>query len=75
MVKKLDENVWKKINLENQKKIDNHITEIYGKIGDDEDENYFYSSADGSNVSGSEFRISEDEENIYININEAKRII
>ena len=35
MVKKLDENVWKKINLENQKKIDNHITEIYGKIGDD----------------------------------------
>ena len=57
------------------KKIDNHITEIYGKIGDDEDENYFYSSADGNNVSGSEFGISEDEENIYKNINEAKKII
>ena len=65
MLKKVDENVWKIINEEEQNKIKKHLEIIYGNQNDNSD--YFYSSADGSDISGSDFGINEDEPN-YTNI-------
>ena len=46
MIKKVNDNVWKKINLENQKKLNEHLNEIYGKNREINDNKYYFSSGD-----------------------------
>jgi len=71
MIKKIDESVWKKINSENQKLYEKRFKKKYNKIIE-EDINDYYSSADNSQISGSDFGIYEDEELICSNIKKNK---
>ena len=74
MIKRVDDKIWKKINKESKKKLNAHIEDIYGKNKIEEEE-YFHSSADESNMSNSDFGFSEDEEYIMLNIENEKKII
>ena len=67
MLKKIDPDVWKKINEEQQNFIDGYLKNIYGNNKDSND--YYYSSADNSSISGSDFGICEDENDILERIN------
>ena len=58
----------KKINEEVQEKINDHLDFIYGNDRDETYSNYYYSSADNSDYSGSEFGITEDEDLIMDSI-------
>ena len=60
MLKKVDDDVWKKINEEQQNKIKKHLETTYGNQTYN---SYYYSSADGSDISGSDFGIIDDEPN------------
>ena len=62
MLKKVNEKVWKEINYENQKKYNDNLDRIYGKERKNEVVDYYYSSADNSDISNSDFGLSEDEE-------------
>lgn len=68
MIKKVNDSVWKKINLENQKKLNEHLDEIYGKNRKIDDNKYYFSSADDSNYSDSNFGLSQDEDFILESI-------
>ena len=50
MIKKVNEIPWQKINIENQKILDNHLKYIYGDSLKNKEE-YYYSSADDSDRS------------------------
>ena len=71
LLKKLNDNDWKKLNEDYQKNYNKHIEEIYGKVNNN-DFDYEYSSADDSDISDSEFGLSEDEELINKNIKSSK---
>ena len=70
MIKKINENIWHKINFENQRNLNNHLNKIYGTLSNNE--NYYYSSADNSSYSSSNFGVSENEEDL-INIFNIKK--
>ena len=61
----------KKINSENQKLYEKRLIKKYNKIIE-EDINDYFSSADNSQISGSDFGIDEDEELICANIKKNK---
>ena len=67
LIKKVDEKIWKKLNLDYQKKLEKHIYIIYGK-NIDANSNYSYSFADDSSISDFDFGLSEDEDLINDNI-------
>ena len=73
LLKKLDDKIWKKLNRDFQDSLDKHLLEIYGneKVNNDE---YDYSSADDSEISESDFGISENEELINKNIKEKRKL-
>ena len=67
MIKKIDENAWKKINCENQELHEKRLLKKYNSIKN-EDINDYYSSADNSEITDSAFGVNEDEEAIISNI-------
>lgn len=71
LIKKIDEKIWKKLNLEYQKNLEKHMDFIYGK-NIDSISNYSNSSADDSSISNSDFGLSEDEDLINENIKNKK---
>ena len=73
LLKKLDDKIWKKLNRDFQDSLDKHLLEIYGneKVNNDE---YDYASADDSEISESDFGISENEELINKNIKEKRKL-
>ena len=68
MIKKINDNVWKKINEENQKSYEAKLISKYGKYVKNSDDIGFFSSADNSDISESSFGLIEDEELIIDNI-------
>ena len=64
MIKKTDDSVWQKINEENQKFMENRIINKYGKNLTIEDNEDYFSSADNSQISDSDFGLIEDDEKI-----------
>ena len=68
MIKKIHEEAWKKINIENQLKSENYISEV----NNSEEGDNFYSSADDSSISNSDFGIMEDESNFESLIKNSK---
>ena len=71
ILKKIDDNLWIKLNKEYQENLDKHIENIYGKNNNNYDD-YNFSSADNSQISNSDFGISEDENLILENIKKTK---
>ena len=74
MIKKTDDSVWQKINEENQKFMENRIINKYGKNLTIEDNEDYFSSADNSQISDSDFGLIEDDEKIIYNIKKNKFI-
>ena len=74
MIKKTDDSVWQKINEENQKLMENRIINKYGKNLTIEDNEDYFSSADNSQISDSDFGLIEDDEKIIDNIKKNKFI-
>ena len=72
MIKKTDDSVWQKINEENQKFMENRIINKYGKNLTIEDNEDYFSSADNSQISDSDFGLIEDDEKIVDNIKKNK---
>ena len=68
MIKKIDDSVWQKINEENQKFLENRIINKYGKHSQIENNDDYFSSADNSQITDSDFGIVEDDEIIFDNI-------
>ena len=62
ILKKIDDNLWIELNKEYQENLNKHIENIYGKNNNNEE--YNYSSENNSQISNSDFGMSEDE-NLY----------
>ena len=61
-MKKINENLWKKLNEELQKNLKKRFKEFYGDKNDNNEDDYYYSSADNSLISSSDFgQVDEDE--------------